>query len=209
MSVCMMLYKVLPDVKYNGYYLDFATNKDFNIDDDGFFPIEKKEQELGAPKNKDGHWPCHNDPEFTSYNEWCEQQKANAWSDGIKHDMFDLTYYKMIYGKYRGWGRLIKRLNEFKFNYFQKHSYVCKYLTVDTVEYAQGWFFKKSFYKKDITWTVCTTKDQMKHFFDQYIDCNNRTYPIGSAKFHDNRGKEVIDRFLSSWEDGMLFMCSW
>ena len=74
-----------------------------------------------------------------------------------------------------------------------------KYIPVDVVQYAQGWFLKKKFFNKEITHSFCITKKQMENFFKQYIDFNS----------YDDRGKEAVDRFLNTWEDGMIFECAW
>ena len=70
-------------------------------------------------------------------------------------------------------------------------------LALDTVEYAQGWFFKKKFFNKEVTTVFCTTKKELQNFITQYVQCKN------------NEEREIINRFLNSWEDGMLFECSW
>lgn len=198
MSVTMSLYKVNPDVVYTGYYFDNVSKADFIMGSDGFYPIEKKEKELGAPMKSDGHWPCASDAEYDDYEKWEESQKASAWSDGVEHEFYDITHRKMCYKGVRGWRRIRNRLEKFNHRQFKKKD-TRNYLVLDIVEYAQGWFFKKRFFKKEITYVVCTTKREMENFFRQYVDFNGR----------DTRGREAVNRFMASWEDGMIFECAW
>ena len=50
MSVTMHLYKVVPNVKYNGYYNDYLTEKDLIVDPEtGKAPYQILEASLGCP----------------------------------------------------------------------------------------------------------------------------------------------------------------
>lgn len=185
MSVCMALYKINPNVVYNGYYFDFMKNKDFIPDENGNIPINKIEKELGIPENPYDLW------------DWTEKQETEAWSDKVKHTFFELNYYKSMFEKKRSWKRTRNRLSKYDFKIFDNGMEKKKYLALDTVEYAQGWFFKKKFFNKEVTTVFCTTKKELQNFITQYVQCKN------------NEEREIINRFLNSWEDGMLFECSW
>lgn len=201
MSVTMSLYKVNPKVSYKGYHLDFLRDSDFVMGEDGKYPYEIKERELGAPLTDRGSVPTISDGEelYNAYEKWEAEQVANAWTDGKTHDKIDMTYLTACFGKGRGWRRIKNRLNTLPIQTFNNGRYSLRYIPVDEVEYAQGWFFKKRFFKKEITFVICVTKQQMENFFKQYIDFNNE----------DTRGREAVDRFLNAWEDGMVFECSW
>lgn len=201
MSVTMHLYKVVPNVKYVGYYLDFVPKSAFEMGEDGLYNLEKYEKELGAPMREDGHWPDIVDGEelWQAHKDWEEKQHSQAWSDGVNHDKINITHYNSCFKKYRGWGRYAKRLNTMPIQTFSNGKQSHRYIAVDEVQYAQGWFFKKAFFSKEITHSFCVTKEQMENFFKQYIDFNS----------HDDRGREAVDRFLNSWEDGMIFECAW
>ena len=110
----------------------------------------------------------------------------------------DVTHLRACFKYARGWRRLAKRLKNLNTKTFKNSRYTQKYIPVDEVQYAQGWFFKKKFFNKEITYVLCTTKKQMENFFKQYIDYNS----------HDTRAKEAVERFINAWEDGMLFECS-
>ena len=58
--------------------------------------------------------------------------------------------------------------------------------------------FKEFIFSKKVTTVICTTKQEMLHFFNQYIDYWGK----------DTRGKECVESFINAWEDGMIFECS-
>lgn len=187
MSVRFHLYKVNPSVIYNGYYMDYATNKDLKEDENGNIPLFELEKELGCPDTDDIQ------ENFC----WQNEQKILAWSDKKEHYFFDFTYYNSFWRNSRGWKYLYKRLNCFDFKIFNNGHKICKYLTLDRVLYYQGWFLKKRFFKKEVTFVYCVTKKQMVDFFNRYID------------FTEENGRMCVKEFLDAWEDGMLFECSW
>lgn len=132
------------------------------------------------------------------YMQWLNDIEKLAYSDKQNHSLLDITYIKTAFKGKRGLNKLMKRLSDFKFKTYESPSgYTYRYLVVDEVLYRQGWFLDKKFFKKDITLAVCTTKEQMKHFFDQYMD------------YSDDTGKEVVEAFMNAWEPGMIFKCIW
>ena len=202
MSVTMHLYKVNKDVDYKGNYLTFAPPDLQKVGEDGLYGFERYERDLGAPMREDGHWPDKlEDPElYWKHKEWEESQERKKWSDEKDHTFFDWTHITRCYSKCRGWRRLRDRMSMMKFKTFEYPGIgSVNYLCLDEVQYAQGWFFKKPFFNKEITLVFCTTKSQMENFFKQYIDYRS----------HDTRGAEAVQIFLDSWEDGMIFECAW
>lgn len=198
MSVTMNLYRVLSDISYKGYYVDFTKKSDYILNQDGFYPFELMEIAMGAPVNEKGHIPIFGGENFDAYEKWEKEQKKSAWSDGVTHEKFDLTLFDSYNRKNRAWKRYRKCLNSFNFKTFDnKNGYIQKYLVVDTVKYAQGWFFNKTFFNKKYWTFICTTKEQMGNFFNRYVDIKKNP-----------EIKEVLYSFLNSWEDGMIFECS-
>lgn len=202
MSVTMSLYKVRPDIEYKGYYLDFVGKDAFILGSDGLYGLERIEKDLGAPMAPDGHWPRSEDDHdlYWKHEEWEKNQKANAWSDGKEHDKLDISHLKACFKHTRGWKRLASRFEDMPIKTFKSARGIQRYIPVDEVQYAQGWFFKKRFFNKEITFVFCTTKEQMENFFKQYVDFNHPS---------DDRGKEAVNRFINAWEDGMIFECAW
>lgn len=202
MSVTMHLYRVNTGIEYKGNYMTFAPADSSKLGEDGLYGFERYEKKLGAPMREDGHWPkWDEDPElYRKHREWEDEQERKKWSDGQEHEYLDWTHIVRCYSKYRGWRRIRNRMSMIQFKTFNYPRIgTTEYLCVDEVQYAQGWFFKKSFFSKEITLVFCTTKTQMENFFRRYIDYNS----------HDARGAEVVERFLNAWEDGMLFECAW
>lgn len=195
MSVTMHLYKVVPNVKYNGYYNDYLTEKDLIVDPEtGKAPYQILEASLGCPDVRE---------DYVGYLAWEDKMHASAWSDGVKHERIDLTYLKSLFkaNNYRGCNRILCKLNHFPIETFDNGHIIRKFIVVDEVAYAQGWFFKKRFFNRKMTFNFCITRDEMIKFFDKYIDYRS----------HDTRGKESVQKFLDAWEDGMndmIFECA-
>jgi len=182
MSVTMRLYKIRDDVDYKGHYMDFIRSDDLIENAHGQSRLDRIEIELGRRHD--------------NYEEWSEEQERKAWSDHQKHELFDISHYRVCYKKTNGWKTLADKLNCFTIKNFLG---LKRYLCLDQVAYAQGWFFKRRFFKKEITMVICVTKKQMINFFNRYIDYNS----------HDTRGKESVECFLNAWENGMMFVCAW
>lgn len=134
----------------------------------------------------------------------CVGQNLNAdflkdiyvWSDNCQHDFLDLTYHKALFNGNKGWKRLQKRLEKFNIKRFDdKRGYISKYLTVNPVKYAQGWFFKKRYFKKKNWVFFGTTKKEMDDFFKRYVKVTEES-------------EKIMEDFLNAWKDGMIFECS-
>lgn len=188
MSVVMNLYRLNTEVRYKGYHLDFVTSKDFEENEHGISKVDLIEQELGCPDEKDN----------MHYSGWLAEQENSAWTDNKKHYFFSYSLYNSMFKKYRSWRRLNNRIKNLPYMLFDNGRFVQKYLCLDEVEHAQGWFFKNRFFHKELTCVFCTTKDEMIHFFDKYI-----------AYSKSNIANKVVNNFIEAWEDGMLFICSW
>lgn len=199
MSVTMHLYRVLPKVKYNGCVLDNITQKALNGMIDGSVPVDPALIENGCPLVKGEFLPEYKDPEYEDFEKWSEKQLASAWSDNMQHDVLDITSMNSCYKDCRGFGRMYKRLLSLPYKRFQLKEYMWRYIPVEEVWYAQGWFFKHKFFNRKCWHHICTTKEQMEHFFERYIDYKDKRYPVAN----------IIQDFLDKWEDGMIFECAW
>ena len=80
------------------------------------------------------------------------------------------------------------------------------YINAKRVEYAQGWFFTKTFFNNKTTIYYAASKDHMIKLLDQFID---KKY--NSRNNHGNYGKisDVYNRFVNAFEDGMIFELGW
>lgn len=134
------------------------------------------------------------------------------FSDGKVHKLIDLDNIRTQCrwsDKLKSSHKLIKKITKghypksycfvIEFNPEIDLSRVCTghYLCADIVKYAQGWYLKNRFFKKKYPTVWCNSKKQMEKFFDKYLD------------YKDPTAKMVRDQFTQSWEDGMLFECSW
>lgn len=122
--------------------------------------------------------------------------ERKEWSDDAPHVFLDVSKCKSMFKGHRGWRRIQERLDTLPYKRYKEH----KYLGLDMVEYSQGWFLKKRFFRKETTFVYCTTKKQMEDFFKQYMDYSGEHY--WGAKY-------TVDKFLASWQDGMVFECCW
>lgn len=176
MSVTFSLYKV-SEAEYLGSVFEAKTT-------------EERDNEIRRRLNL----PADSDIEATLQNA-CELVKAE-WSDGAYHRMLDIADKHWMWKGERGWRRMDKRLKTLPTQVYKGH----KYVALDKVEYSQGWFLKKRFFKKRITTVYCVTKKQMMDFFKQYLDYSGDDCLVA---------KDVMERFERAWKDGMLFECSW
>lgn len=184
MSVTMHLYRVVDGVRYKGYYMDYLRDKDIEMGDDGKYGFERIEMALGCP-DKDKDWDA--------YEEWLVGMEESAWSDGKIHHRIDLTFLKYLYREYnyRGGSRKLSLLSKFTVQRFNNGHIERKYIVVDEVVNAQGWFFKGRFFRCKLGVYYSDTKEGMERFFENYIDYNGK----------DKRGREVVKLFKDNWED--------
>ena len=119
------------------------------------------------------------------------------WSDNENHDYIDFSDLRLIYRKERSWNRIANKFEGLPANYcpngYSKGHII---IPVDRIQYAQGWFFKNRYFKRKCWYNVCNTKRGMIDFFNRYID-----YSMDGAR-------EATNKFINSWEDGMIFICS-
>ena len=197
MSVCFSLMKVLDDVDYIGDDIERseeASGMNCKSEDEATKLYRKLAIKYGAPISED-----EGVTDYDAYTAWCEEQEKKAWSDGVKHDKFDINYIKSLFdGSKKSWKRTYKKLKKFKFKRFKDiDGTTHKYLSTGEVLYRQGWFLKKPFFKRDVYTVICVTKEQMNKFFSKYLDTS------------EERGLEAYKAFNDAWQDGYIFECSW
>lgn len=199
MSVTMHLHRVLPNVEYKGCILDNISQKTLVGMVDNTIPVDKSLIEKGCPLTKDGHIPERSSPEDDAFDKWLEEQLTSAWSDGTQHNVIDITAMNSCYKGRREFGRMYKRLVSLPYKRIQLKEYMWRYIPVEEVWYAQGWFFKHKFFNRKCWHHICTTKKEMENFFKRYINYKDKRYPVAN----------IVQDFLDKWEDGMIFECCW
>ena len=188
MSVCMNLYKIVPDVTYIGKPTDKVK---WSVEDSR--ELDKLEESLGY----------RDDFTYEEVCEWQDKIDAAAWSDGVAHEMIDLVYIRGLHRVGKGgrldrcWKQTFNKLSQFKLQSFRnENGKYYQYIPVDSIVYRQGWFLRKSFFNKKSWYFVATDKKQMMNFFDRYFD-------------HSERAIEARKALEDAWQDGMVYVCSW
>ena len=126
-------------------------------------------------------------------------EEAYAWGSqnwNLNH-IIDYVDSKRMAGV--SWHRVEKRFSYFSWLKLHNNydNSIRKYLPCDVYAYAQGWFFKKSFFRKRNTYCICITKSQMQGILKKYLDLK------------ENKALDVYQYFMSVWEDGMIFELSY
>ena len=173
MSVTMKLYKYRPDVEFLGYWWYKIDNKDFDYYSQLIMNEGRKEEAY----KEIGH--------------------THSWSDCETHYPFDVGSRKRDFIGFKGKKRQLKKLEKFGIKVFKNKYTTIHYIPFDIVAYDQGWYFKKSFFKKKYSHFLCNTKKELEIFFKKYI------------KHTDPDGVKATKVFLDAWEDGMLCDCWW
>lgn len=181
MSATMHLWKPL-DVKFLGSPYDDYTDK--QLSEHG----EEIDEKLGCPI----------DGSLEDIDIWGITMNCSEWEDKQGHDMLDLTYIKSIFKAYndKAWRRVRKKLSQFPSSVGHRKVTSRKVICADEMAYAQGWFFKRRFFKKKTTFVFCTTKKEMELFFKRYMD-------------NSEDSRKAQKYFLEKWEDGFIFECAW
>ena len=133
------------------------------------------------------------------YFRWIYEMERNSWSDkSCIRDVINLNWIKARYANFRGKKSTMNKLKDFQTITYNTSDGPQKVIPVDIIQHASGWFFKQSFITKKVALYVATTKKQMETFFRRYLTYNDPVYNV----------YEITKRFLYSWEDGMIFLCS-
>lgn len=177
MSVTLALYEPL-NVKYMGNPFCELSASVLNNP----ATLDRFERENGKPDP--------DDPEYWKlYQIWFDSFFADRWSDGMTHDSITWCNWHDC----RNQKNQIKKLEKFSPQIKKSSSMVEKIIPVRKVAYAQGWFFKNAFFKREVTRVYCTTWNQVEKFFCRYV----------------KKGKMTVYRnFQDTWRDGMIFEAS-
>ena len=120
------------------------------------------------------------------------------WTDGKDHEYVNYSQFRVCYKKQKFWHRIHDKFVGTWYSHASEGINKGEiFIPFDTVEYAQGFFFKNRYFKRKDWLNVCNTKRGMIDFFNRYID-----YSMDGSR-------ETTNRFIDSWEDGMIFICSW
>lgn len=112
------------------------------------------------------------------------------YSDNKDHDEFMFYHYRGRSNRVKNYFKTAKAL----FADYIQHgcgTYDDTYLILDSIEYAQGWFFSKKLFKSKNSTFYAFDKVSAKRLLDNMIRLN---YP------RDNRGSEAYHRFLNAIE---------
>ena len=112
------------------------------------------------------------------------------YSDNNDHDEFMFYHYRGRSNRVKNYFKTAKALFA---DYIQhgRGTYDDTYLILDSIEYAQGWFFSKKLFKSKNSTFYAFDKVSAKRLLDNMIRLH---YP------HDNRGSEAYHRFLNAIE---------
>lgn len=185
MSVTFSLMNVKKDVEYVGHFLDKYKLSELTIDTIDALEIANGRPTSGEPV------------EFANkLEEWENEVRRNCWSDKKEHYFLDLTYHKSCFRGKRGWRTVEKQISMLPVKKFVQNRITKKYISCDVVDDYCGWFLKNSFFKKDVTFSILTTKRDVQNFFKKYssdIEISNI----------------VTKNIFSKWTDDSILVVSW
>ncbi|WP_286077670.1 hypothetical protein [Thomasclavelia cocleata] len=181
MSATFHLYKVVDGVDFLGSKYDISTKEE----------REKRELILRTE----------------SENLLDDDFYETKYSDGKKHEYFDLTYYKALSRQWKP-NTLSKQIRPlFDLPFTRIHTtwgWDYKAIVVDEILYRQGWFLTKKWFNKNLTLFITTDKEKMIKFLKNNLDFSYRYR--GDEKYYP--AYECLDAFSNAFEDGMIFECS-
>lgn len=186
MSVAFALYKVRDDIDYVGHYTDFIKPSECTPE-----YLEAIEASLNYPTEA-----IDVEDAMDKIVEWMDEQQAKSWSDGQIHSLLDWSYYRLLHRDFKGWHRQEKKINRFNLKTFDSGWLKKKYLACDEINAYYGWCLNHRFFARKMTFGICTTPKEIKDFFKKYCDKSDESIAL-------------LNRVLSDWEDGCIFVCSW
>lgn len=176
MSATFHLYELDKEVHYKGSKYSFSTkeerkkieNMDYDRSENWFKPVYEKNGEI-----------------------------VEGWDYVSITDLKQLAKLPSL-RRCKRYSKYVKKLRAFGTDKIQTFYRELEVLPVKQVLYRQGWFVTKKFLNKNCSIYYATTREELKRFFDMYLD----------VKGKDKRGIEAKEAFLSAWKDGMLFEAS-
>lgn len=134
------------------------------------------------------------DDEFEKLWATCD---IDCWEDGEKHELIDITHYKMCYkGWARGWHRTEKRFSKLPIQRgpVDYTGNIHKHIVADNLGCYSGSILKRRYFRKDTWLVVCTTKQEVVNFFKRYGD----------------KGYEwTMNDILNKWDDKTFLVISY
>lgn len=98
-------------------------------------------------------------------------------------------------------------------NFWEPMTMTRLFVPVETVCHFEGWILKPRWFKKKTTYYIATTKSEMISFFKKYLDYHhprtakwNNWWADDIMAFDSN---QTLQKFIDSWEDGMIFKVHW
>ena len=134
------------------------------------------------------------------YDVLADNADKERFEDGEPHAIIDITRYKWLYGNRRGWHRVREKLEQFpiRSGRIDAEKTIHRYFVADQVFwYSSYHVLKAKYYKKSVWLAVCTTKEDVVRFFNQY---GNKRYPDA---------KELVEDVLRRWDDKSFLIISW
>jgi hypothetical protein len=105
--------------------------------------------------------------------------------------------------------RFMRNFNELKKKfpeYVKQTGHGDYYINAKEIEYAQGWFFTKKFFNNKTIVYYASSKDHMIKLLDQFID---KKYNLKKNHRRVYDISDIYNRFIDSFEDGMIFELGW
>lgn len=222
MSVFIITYKIIPDVKYIPNLYDKMRQKDWKngYKEDTYEGkyscslVTKKEVDAGAPIPNEKVRAYYQDHSLTDYYEdyiawreidekWVTKLMEESWSDKNIHQKFDIRSRRKYMSK-KTFNYLINLPNVSNFS--NGMGRMVSVLPIEEQYLFQGWFFKPRFFNRDNTYFVTTSKKKMIEFLYKYIDFNYNYTHRGEGRCYINI-QESVEKLIENFENGMIFEC--
>lgn len=98
-------------------------------------------------------------------------------------------------------------------NFWDSTSMTMLFVPVEIICHFEGYILKPRWFDKKHTYYIATTKSEMISFFKKYLDYHhphsvkwNDWWTSDIDKFNHN---QIMQKFIDSWEDGMIFKVHW
>lgn len=119
------------------------------------------------------------------------------FSDGVSHDVFDITYYKMSYKGRRGLHRILNPIKDIPVRYANiKGTGTIKYFVTDII-FDKGYWGNPNFSCQEIPHVLLRNLDDVIKFYNKNLM---------KAHTPDNKiAMRDLFEIIRIWNDGMIF----
>lgn len=164
------------------------------------YEIDRDVKCLGSPYSRSTKEQRDNmdSMKIDEVHQFCKREFVKNGEEVDGWDIVDVSYLNSlskIYHRCKRYKKYVQKLRTLSTSRYNTFYGSMEVLPVKQVLYRQGWFVNKKFLNKQCTWYFATTRKELEHFFDLYLD----------VKGKDERGLEAKEVFLNAWQDGMLF----